>query len=765
MRNSLDLFRVRADGSKSVAQTLVDYLFDPSGPKFLFDDIHNFSGRHYARHATARNMLPVVKLMLAKFIERTAGQDTGFLFVPEAITNGKIYYDHAKKHEKRIRESRGGRLVTYRMGEVLNKGELDLLTEKNKNAALNRLQGLHALFPRDAVISPTGMEAMLKTLVNEPGFTNYQMLRDEDFEAFWIGVCLTSDRGVFTDDVAYSRNGNFETFALFLTQYGVVPFRPKADTEIVFPDGKQVTPCDYVGMIFSYMRDVVPRGFTADVSLKMAVRMMMLEDMRTGAWEHMRWGRLDPDRIAPALKDLPPSHDRAFARLKREFAVFVRDNDLEKDLGDLFGLDGYDGLTNYYEHHIRPLAERRPGNDAAAQKKRDRRIHEKLDVGGALEKKKARTPNLQIPYQLDGDFFSPRARLFDEGHFDRCEYPERIALKAFMGLMETPKPTLARPGAPNGEIFIAIDRRGGRAAQDYAAAHGLVMPEEARGVSDSFNLQNFDEVVKTANIARTEAAAERARALYPGVFVTTLENVEHDAESYRSYRNAIAAPGSGVLSGEAKTAYACEILRRRGRIAVFDENWENQAKTTFLRLQARKIQLGLVSRPDNMPPYALAVGDLAETELFTERSLVDDVETMTRAMHRLADAQTEDYPRHVVKGLLELVTFADLYYNHDLNVTAGNGRALIDWQSVPLDVKNGLESRKADFVALKTEAKRLILSRGLDALAPEELEGAMERIDPSYARAKRVRDESQRIAQSLPARPGSHHRRKGFDAT
>lgn len=757
---------------RDLPQAIVSYLFDFSKPKYLFDDLYHFSGKHYALHATSRNMLPVVKFMLTEIIQRAMGQPSPLMLVPEAITNGKLYYDLAQRHEKRIRAARDGLLTTYRMGAILNKGELGTLSEKNKNLAMARLEGFQKLFPDIMAISPTGMEAMLKTLMSEPGFSNYQMLRDEDFEAFWIGVCLASDMGGFADEVAYSRNGNFETFALFQARYGLIPFRPKGDVDIVFPDRSLVRPVDYVHMLVEHLEDVVPRGFTSDLSLKMAMRMMMLEDMRVNGLEHPEWGKLNFQNMNPALRDLPASHNREFADMKQRLLSLMDRYKLQKDMGDLFGLDGYDGL---YEYSDQMLKERGQAFISAAMPDSGSGpgsgISGKLDMNQALVAESLEDDIIvQTPYQHDGEFFSAESKLFNEGHFGRCEKVAQITIQAAVGLYETPKRPLERTLKNNGEIFVLFDRRGGKAGQEYAEWQKLILPGDARGIKGSFDEANFEQAVKARNIDKVHQTVAALKHWMPKTAITTSEDIENTADNFCRNRQAFAADGSDRLDGMAKLALAEELLLRHGKVAVFDKNWENSAYTTMLRLHARKIQLGLIERPVNMPPHGMIVADIVPVargqKPYEAASLVDDIRAMSVLFEKMVRADAEEYPRHLVKGLIEAITFADLYYNDGLNHAAAGkgGHGLIDWQSVPSALKNGLESSREEFLTLKSNTKALILAHGLHALTPSDVGGAFAQIDPEYERAKFLQDAQQNEGKSRRKGRGSFQVLEGFNA-
>lgn len=758
------------ENRENLPEAIVSYLFDFQKPKFLFDDLYHFSGRHYARHAAARNMLPVVKFMLTKVIERTMDQPSPLMLVPEAITNGKLYYDLAARHEGRIRAVRDGHLTTYRMGEILNKGELANLTEKNKNRAMERLEGFQKLFPEASVMSPTGMEAMLKTLMKESGFSNYQSLRDEDFEAFWIGVCFVSNMGGFADEVAYSRNGNFETFALFQKRYGLVPFAPKGDVDIVFPDRSLVRPVDYLNMLAEHAHDVVPRGFTADLTLKMAARMMMLEDMRVNGLVHPQWGGLDTARMNPALRDLPATHDTEFAAAKDNMLGFMSQHRLQAHMGDLFGLEGYDGLSGYIDGQL---------------EKRGRNVAVSWEAGGGLpapgtggrlSMANALGANqlidvfvLQIPYQHDGDFFCRKASLFDEAHFERCEPVEQIALKALAGLHEAAKIPLRQSETEKGEAFIFFDRRGGRAGEEYARRMGVVLPDEARGLSGSFAKNNFEEAVKARNIAALGDAAVAMRAYAPQLGIVTSEDIERDAQNFCANRQAFAAPGSGRMSGTAKTALAEELLLRHGKLALFDQHWENRPMTTWLRQHARKIQLGIVRRPVNRPLHMLQVADMATAargqKPYAVKTLADDIGVLSAQFDRLVASGCEEYPRHLVKALVECITFADVYYNDALNHAAGkDGHPLVDWQSVPMAFKRGLDDMREAFIPLKKHAKALIIAHGLNALSHADVGGQLALVDPDYERAKLLQGARQNKAKSQKPRTSGYQIDGGYNA-
>jgi hypothetical protein len=127
----------------------------------------------------------------------------------------------------------------------------------------------------------------------------------------------------------------------------------------------------------------------------------------------------------------------------------------------------------------------------------------------------------------------------------------------------------------------------------------------------------------------------------------------------------------------------------------------------------------------------------------------------------------EEYPRQPVRGLLETLIMTDLYYNKNLNLAASGaaGKPLIDWQAVPLSLKDGLESRKAEILALRHEAKELLIGKALLALAPDELTGQLELIDPDYSRAWKKLKAEQDEAQSRKSRRSSQRDVKGFDAT
>lgn len=755
-------------------QSSVDFvasLFDRDKPSFIFDDLFHFSIRHHEHHKAYKNMQPVAKLMLAKFAERLKGQDMPAMMIPEAITNGMLYFDLAKKHEARIRDVRG-HLTTYRMAELLPGSELELLTEKNKNRAMARLEGFQNQFTDSLIVSPTGMEAFLKSIIHEPGFTNGQSLRDEDFEAFWVGVCYLCKQGGFADEVAYSRNGNFETFALFLTQYGVVPFRPDAETNVYFPDGQIVTPLDYLKILYDHMTDVVPRGFTADLTVKMAVRLMVLEDMRVNGYEHPHWGKLDLGKVNPELMRLRSNHNKEFKKLSDKVIAFMEEHDMSSQLGDLFGLDGnneYDRLGEYYQTRVDAMNGKLPKIDLEAERaeltawRQDRLSMERaLAANDNLHDALIRTS-----YQLDGDFFDDKAALFDEGHFARCAKHEQIALKAYMGLRETPQNQKIAEGKFKGEIFVMFDRRGGSEAEKYMAEHGVLVPDEARGLVDSFSDANFDNIVKAKNIDNLNAAHEALKVKYPNRTIVTSEEIEHDADNLERNRDAIRERGAAKMSPQAKLAYQEEIIRRSVSHLVTDPVWANSASLTWARLHARKVQLGLLKRPDNIPPTGMLVGDYDDKKGIIPRSFLDDYRALSGEMKRHVEAGSENYPRHVVKGLMEMTVMAYVYYNMDKNKAANpKGReGLIDFQKVPLSFKAGLEDNKAEFIDLMREAKDMILHHGMEALSEDDVSGAVEQVDRDYLAAKQRQDADQSIVHSRDAKDRRYVRRSGVAGT
>lgn len=756
-------------GKPTTTVCFVNSLFDRDKPAFIFDDLFHFSIRHHERHKNYKNMQPVAKLMLAKVAERIASQDISAMMIPEAITNGLLYFDLAKRHERRIREVRNGHLTTYRMAELLPNAELDLLTDKNKNRAMARLEGFQMLFPESLVISPTGMEAFLKNVINEPGFTNRQSLRDEDFEAFWIGVCYLCTQGGFADEVAYSRNGNFETFALFLTQYGVVPFRPDGKTDVYFPNGKIVTPLDYLKILYGHMSDVVPKGFTADLTVKMAVRLMMLEDMRVNGFSHPYWGQLEPSKINPRLKSLNYSHDKAFLDMSHTFIAFMEEHNLSPHLNDLFGLDGnnsYDRLFDYYQKRLESLPKTRIILDLNDVRHRMNRWQQQsLSMEAALNQRDLiHDPIIRTPYQLDGDFFSVRPTLFDEKHFDVCAKHEQIALNAFMGLRETPQRQKIIEGKFKGEICLLFDRRGGSEANIYMQEHNALVPDEARGLVDSFSDSNFDARVRSKTIEKARVATDTIKKIFPDREIVTSEEIEHDADNFESNRQAIREHGPRKLSSQAKLAYTEEIIRRSVSHLITDSFWANSAYLTWNRIHARKIQLGLIERPANIPQTGLVIGDFNAEKGIFPKTFFEDFHTLLEEMKKHVEAGSENYPRHVVKGLMEMSVIDSLYYNMDKNklASADGKEGLIDFQQVPLSFKAGMEEKKQEMISALQEAKNMVLNHGMEALSYDDVSGTVERIDRDYLAAKERQDAAQKFAHGRSHKDRSYTKKTGM---
>jgi hypothetical protein len=257
------------------------------------------------------------------------------------------------------------------------------------------------------------------------------------------------------------------------------------------------------------------------------------------------------------------------------------------------------------------------------------------------------------------------------------------------------------------------------------------------------------------------------RAKNPGRIVHSIEHIEHDFDTFRLHRKAFTAPGPDKLSRMAKSAFAGEILRRTTSLAIFDEVWEASSLLTDLRMQSRKIQLGLIERPANIMPHDMIVADeKLPPGSFAPRSLKDDLETLTRGLKNLVEHNTENYPRSLVYGLLQTITYINLYYNEELNTAANSTEAhgLIDWQSVPMSATSGLEKYKQDVLYTKDQAKAMILKHGMGALTIEDVDGRLEAIDPDYAQAKRKFDADRRLASEHSSRKSSYQKINGFNA-
>jgi hypothetical protein len=754
------------------AHRFVRYLYDSSsGPKFLFDDIYHFSLKYYDRNKGQKTLLPLVKFMLATVLERVLNLEAPFIMRPEVITS---FFENAKRHEKRVREAREGHLTIYRLAEILSQMELAPLTAIHKNAAMGLIDGFSRLFPDHAVLSPTGMEAMLKVVMSDPGFTNGQPLRDEDFEAFWMAICYIADLGGFASNAAWSRNGNFETFPLFMMQYGILPFRDFSGHDamtITMPGKEQAEPCDYLKMIFAHLQDVVPQGFTSDLSLKMAVRVLMLEDMRRERWTHKQWP-LDQSRVSRALKNLGPEHDAKFDEVRRNLINFIEARNIAGHLNDpvleeITGHGDVDGVADFYRTRCLPDADPQIKTTGYRGKDYQQEARDMLDMAKALSKDGGGRRPKAPPYELEGKFLHVRERLMPDDSFGAMPRDQSLAVKALVGLWEIVRPPLDGKES----IFLFVNPRGGQIASEYAAKHGIAVPGEARGIGSAFdenaNDENasFERVVRDPTIKKSRRIEKHLRALYPKSPVFSVENaVDPVGKVFERSRAAIATGGSKEMGGEAKAAFAQELVRRRTTMAVFDHAWETDGFLTRERIYCRKIQLGLVERPEHLSPYDLQVKDVAgnpdwkHKKLFTTPSLVDDLLTLTACMRKMVAAETQDYPADIVRGLLETVAMINLYYNENLSRAANpdkDNSRLIDWEKVDIAVKGPLDDANSQPLIQDAlaEAKELIRRHGIVSLDRDYLSGQLEIIDPDYKKARVELEQRQKLAATRSPRP------------
>jgi hypothetical protein len=776
MRDSFDLDAIgngKPVADSDFSETLINYLFNPDKPRFLFDDLHHFSGAFHRQHLYADVMLPRVKHMLTVFAERVREQSVPVLFVPESISNGRNAYAIAGKYDKRIRAGRKdyqpnaalrirddkGILSTYRLNEVLDTTVIkDSIIEPNKNRATARLQAFQTLHPDKIAVSPSGMEAALQCMALGPEISNRQTFRDEDFEAFWIGVCFLSHVAALEGDVAFSRNGNFETFAFFQMRYGMIPFRPKADAELVFANGDQVTPHDFLRMVFAHMLEVVPQGFVTDMSSNIAMRMIMLEEMRTKGWKHPEWGGLDLKKVNPGLMDLPGHHDKAFADLANQVIAFMDQHNCMRELWKA------DGLHDYGVRRARNLKRSQfvPKSVAELQNEILPPVAEQLDVTKALQGKRVPLITMQTPYQHNGKFFAPENEpvLFAQNAFARSDKRIQAALELATGVEETPKMPIA--DGQFGDILVLGDRRAGKYAKEWSAQHGLAVVQEGRGLRSSFEAANFEQAVVDKTKAAIVAAADYCREAYSGVAVMHTENTERVYNAFTRNPKVIAAPGGNKIEAMHKVADWQKRIRRQGREALFMENWETSPVLVQLRVYSRLLQFGIVPKAHAFP---LHVGDLVEKNgqfSIESRSLVDDIRAMAAYVKEI-DFAEEEQPA-VLKGLLHSLALADIYYSTELNRAAGDGKPLIDVQTIPLDVKAGLEKDRAAFMELRKEIRAILMGPQIQTLDMEDVSRDMAKIDPTFWRRWMDVDGQRRAQPTEGERQGRLTTIKGPDA-
>ena len=138
---------------------------------------------------------------------------------------------------------------------------------------------------------------------------------------------------------------------------------------------------------------------------------------------------------------------------------------------------------------------------------------------------------------------------------------------------------------------------------------------------------------------------------------------------------------------------------------------------------------------------------------------------MTAYMRLLVENDTEEYPRHVVKALLEMVIMTRLRFNGPANLAASprGDHRLVEWQNVPNNFLDGIDDPELKIVV--EEAKTLILEKGMKELSPEDLRGRLEQIDHSYIRAKPMRKSDQKQAGSREPKDGSFVVIHGFNGS
>ena len=612
---------------------LADYFYDRTEPQHIFDDQFYFTLRLLNSNPLYEKMRAVVKMMFTARAIEAFSQDIDLEMVPEAITAGPDFMAMAIAHKAKVIEAYG-EMAIYRLYDFLNKEQLNIYRGKNENRSMKRGNDLDALHSEDKkllnILLPSGMEPMLIVALLVAGFTNKEFLNDQMFEGYHVPVSQISRLGKFMDNLGDSRNGNFETFTQFQTRYGIIPIRPLGDTKITTPDGQDVTPADYLAILQGYIAkateakdpetgEIVP--IMADLSLKMAVRVMMLEEMRATGRPHVgqpgcrSWGALDQSRIDPVLRALGPDHDARFATIKDAILAYMEKHNLRWQLGDHFGLTDYDGESAYYDRYLTEMKARRPKLKQLAEVWRAEvaAINDRLDTAKALKVRGLDDYQVtKIPYAMRGEFFKAVSSLFDERTIALTKPPEKIALLISLGMIEAAQP--AGRQEHKGDIMLCIDRRGGTAAARYAKDVGVLIPREARGVRPRSGKKNFDEAVKDENIRLARVATRRLKEAHPDRVVTSSEVTEQHAKNYTLNRKAIVEEGPDEFGGMAKGALNEERLRRRCSMLVTSGEWQLSAPETFMRLYARKIQLGLIERPINMPHTAMTVADYVEDE-------------------------------------------------------------------------------------------------------------------------------------------------------
>jgi len=303
-------------------EAIMDRFFNGK-KKYIYDDFpHEYfheQGSEYKERAMAQ-----VRTAFAA-VKSALGERKG-IYLPCAITGGieghKLAYTFRAKFAEAGQPLTTVKLSEYTGGDLVSERVAGPNTDKNLTLSRDAMQ----MYPKDTVIAPAGLQAMVHSFGANPGFSRGQKWEEEDYMGLWFPVMTHFiDKQVLRGDWNFSRGANWEIMFGASVQAGLVPERPKADMNVVNDKGRDVTLYERIEAVSNFVRWGADKGFDLRVPTTTLARLIHMSDQIEAA-KAGEESVIDPKRLHRSLKKRSPEELAKVEQLKAEIGPFIAKN-------------------------------------------------------------------------------------------------------------------------------------------------------------------------------------------------------------------------------------------------------------------------------------------------------------------------------------------------------------------------------------------------------------------------------------------------------
>jgi len=582
------------------------------------------------KHPESDTIKALVSTELIAFFE--IFQDCSLVYIPCGISSGLRAHEAALIRAKETHAKQAP--STYKIDEFLgSERHYNEVIAPNIQDNLRRSAYVQKLLPHGCIVPPVMREMSVRELVRNSALSGRLKYEEEAFMALWYPLIDHCSHMVLDGDWNYSRNSIWEMTRGVLVQSGLVPFRPKADMEVITINGEPISLLTRTMKLADSLKYSLGKGFEPREAATALAQIFTID-----SWLRERDPRVM--RAHKILRHRTKSELAAMDKVRAEIdpliltycAGWLRTEDLLLPYIAAQAL-GSEHSSNKAEPH--PPLDRKLASqlkkfaDAVSVDK------ERIIRGDITRETQAQLDRTQTPQQRRFDpeksIFGPlwRSTIAEDNLFEKLPFWEQTILPFVFGAMEIALFPLQHPAA----TVLYTDLKRGR------LAFSLAQKKRINNIAElpaALGRDTLAEVI-TPNLAAIEAQKKALKKKNPGRIITATTNflgITDTLERLRqNFTGFVAATGANETSPRMRLVLAMKFLERNVEVAIFQEGWEHSDDLVQLRVRARLIQAKQLPRaiegPVNLKVYT-------GKNITFQNTLLDDLALLTEKIEYCA---------------------------------------------------------------------------------------------------------------------------------